>query len=332
MAKLVTAGRWFLQVVNSLEAVGLDSKALCHSSGFEYGFLKENDGHIDIDLAFTFWQLLAEKTSNPEIGLTLASKIKLGGFKALGFSLMASDTIKDAMGRLVRYQKLMGDAGDIILESHNDHYNLVIELTGNQRAAPHQPIDASFAFLLHIIRWVLNSDVLPQALYLKRAAPAVTQAYEDTFGCTPVFASERNAIVFSKDVFEAPLPTADKTLAHMHDQVSDEDLQLIMADGLVKKVRKIIIRKLSAGEIKLEDILEYVSFGKRTFQRKLKAEGYTFFQLVDQTRKNTAKEYVGNTQLSFEEIAFLLGFREHANFSRAFKRWLSCTPGQYLDR
>lgn len=329
MAKLITAGRWFLQVVNSVQAMGLDCDEMCRSSGFEYSFLKGNDGRIDADLAFTFWQKLAEETNNPEIGLILASKIKLGGFKALGFSLMASDTIKEAMERLVRFQKIMGDGGNFELESHHDHYSLVINLTGNKIAVPHQPIDASFAFLLHIIRWILSSDVLPKAVYLKRTVPNVTQAYEDTFGCIPEFASQRNAIVFDKAIFEAPLATADKSLARMHDKVSDEDLQFISQDDLVEKVRKLITRKLSAGEVKLEDVLEYFPWGKRTFQRKLKQEGVTFFQLVDETRKTSAHQYVANTPMSFEEITFLLGFTEHGNFSRAFKRWYDCTPGQY---
>jgi len=329
MAKLITAGRWFLQVVNSVQTMGLDCEELCQSSGFEYSFLKENDGRIDADLAFTFWQKLAEKTNNPEIGLTLASNIKLGGFKAFGFSLMASDTMKEAMERLVRFQKIMGDGGNITLKSHDEHYSLDINLIGNQLDVPHQPIDATFAFLLNITRWILSSDVQPQGVYLKRKAPTTHQAYEKAFGCVPVFASERNAIVFDKAVFEAPLPTADKSLARMHDKVSDEELQSINQDDLVKKVRKLITRKLSAGEVKLEDVLEYFPWGKRTFQRKLKLEGYTFFQLVDETRKNTAHQYVTQTAMNFEEITFLLGFTEHGNFSRAFKRWYGCTPGQY---
>mgnify|MGYP001942270440 FL=1 len=329
MAKLVTAGRWFLQVVNSVQEMGLDCEDLCHSSGFDYSFLKENDGRIDADQAFDFWDNLAEKTNNPEIGLTLASKIKLGGFKALGFSLMASDTMKEAMERLVRFQKIMGDGGNITLEPHDDHYSLVVELTGNKRDVPHQPIDASFAFLLHIIRWILSSDVQPLMVYLKRAVPDSTQPHEEAFGCIPEFASQRDAIVFDKATFEAPLPTADKSLARMHDKVTDEELQSISQDDLVKKVRKLITRKLSAGEVKLEDLLEYFPWGKRTFQRKLKLEGYTFFQLVDETRKTSAHQYVVHTPMSFEEITFLLGFTEHGNFSRAFKRWYGCTPGQY---
>lgn len=332
MKKIVTAGRWFLQVIDSLESSNVNCESLCSQVSINYQQMKADDGRINIDLAFDFWQALSDQLNDSEIGLKLAKNVNVSGFKALGFSLLTSDTLLDACQRLVRYQKIMGDAGHVSLEPHDDHYSFVIELVGNKRSAPHHPIDASFASLLNIMSWILRSQVTPVWVHLKRLPPENTACYEEVFNCLPKFLQIRNEIAFSKATLQAPLLSADKSLAHLHDKITEQDLQSLSADGLSCKVREIIIRKLPQGEVKLEDILAYFSIGKRTFQRKLKEEGYTFFQLVDESRKNTAKEYVNNTQLSFEEIAFLLGFTEHANFSRAFKRWYGCTPGQYRNQ
>ena len=35
---------------------------------------------------------------------------------------------------------------------------------------------------------------------------------------------------------------------------------------------------------------------------------------------------------SHAQIAFLLGFSDQSNFSRAFKRWTSMSPKQFQDR
>jgi AraC-like DNA-binding protein len=35
------------------------------------------------------------------------------------------------------------------------------------------------------------------------------------------------------------------------------------------------------------------------------------------------------TKLSVTEIAFALGYFDHANFTRAFNRWVGCTPSEY---
>jgi len=50
---------------------------------------------------------------------------------------------------------------------------------------------------------------------------------------------------------------------------------------------------------------------------------------VENTRRELGLQYVRDQQHSFNEIAFLLGFTEPANFSRAFKRWYGKTPTEY---
>jgi AraC-like DNA-binding protein len=40
-------------------------------------------------------------------------------------------------------------------------------------------------------------------------------------------------------------------------------------------------------------------------------------------------QYVRNPQHSLHEVAFLLGFAEPSNFSRAFKRWYGQSPSQF---
>jgi AraC-like DNA-binding protein len=40
---------------------------------------------------------------------------------------------------------------------------------------------------------------------------------------------------------------------------------------------------------------------------------------------------VRDPQRSFNEIAFLLGFAEPGNFTRAFKRWYGKSPSKYRE-
>ena len=42
-------------------------------------------------------------------------------------------------------------------------------------------------------------------------------------------------------------------------------------------------------------------------------------------------QYVRDPQRSFNEIAFLLGFAEPGNFTRAFKRWYGKSPSRYRE-
>jgi AraC-like DNA-binding protein len=61
----------------------------------------------------------------------------------------------------------------------------------------------------------------------------------------------------------------------------------------------------------------------------LKAEGVGYRQVLDQTRHELAEQLVREKRYSLSQIAYLLGFSDQANFSRAFKRWTGETPSAY---
>jgi AraC-like DNA-binding protein len=65
------------------------------------------------------------------------------------------------------------------------------------------------------------------------------------------------------------------------------------------------------------------------FQKKLKLEGTSYQALLDGTRSELSQQYLGKGGMSISEAAFLLGFTDSSNFSRAFKRWLGVSPSEY---
>ncbi len=67
----------------------------------------------------------------------------------------------------------------------------------------------------------------------------------------------------------------------------------------------------------------------RTLRRHLRNEGTTFQQVLDEFRRDLAREYLHTGAISVKEIAYLLGFSSEGNFRRAFKSWVGETVGQY---
>ena len=64
----------------------------------------------------------------------------------------------------------------------------------------------------------------------------------------------------------------------------------------------------------------------RNLQRKLKNTNTSFRELLDEMRRELAKQYVNNSDVSLSEVTFLLGFSESSSFSRAYKRWHGVSP------
>ena len=67
----------------------------------------------------------------------------------------------------------------------------------------------------------------------------------------------------------------------------------------------------------------------RSLQRKLKEEDTSYKDLLEETRRQLALQYLRDSRRSIGEITYLLGFSEPSNFTRAFKRWTGKSPVQY---
>ncbi|EOZ7633890.1 helix-turn-helix domain-containing protein [Acinetobacter baumannii] len=49
-------------------------------------------------------------------------------------------------------------------------------------------------------------------------------------------------------------------------------------------------------------------------------------------KMHKAIELLINSNLSYKEIAFLLGFKSFSSFSKAFKTWTNKTPQEFRDQ
>jgi AraC-like DNA-binding protein len=75
-----------------------------------------------------------------------------------------------------------------------------------------------------------------------------------------------------------------------------------------------------------------LELSERSLQRRLEVEGTSFLRLLDDTRRELAQEYLGQTALSLADTAFLLGFADQSSFFRASKRWFGISPRLYRIR
>ena len=74
---------------------------------------------------------------------------------------------------------------------------------------------------------------------------------------------------------------------------------------------------------------DFVGMSVRTLQRGLAAAGISHEVLVAQTRFATAAAVLEHTNAKILNLALDLGYSDHANFTRAFRRWAGCSPQEY---
>ena len=95
------------------------------------------------------------------------------------------------------------------------------------------------------------------------------------------------------------------------------------------RVRSVLSELLPGGQSSIEDVAERLGLSRRTLQRKLSEENTTFQKQLNSTRETLAIHYLRNTEMTTNDIAFLLGYQEINSFLRAFTVWTGKTVSDY---
>jgi AraC-like DNA-binding protein len=277
------------------------------------------------------WLAAAEVTGDPCFGLAVGRKIRPTTFHALGFSWIASRTLLESLQRLVRYTRLLTTAPmSLALTSSNDVWKLCETL--RQEALPGANLIATDAFIMAIIglcRQASNPHFCPKEVHLCRTDKTHADTYIQAFGAAVFFGAAEGSIVFDKTTMEAPLPGDNLELALANDRIAEDYIEALDPSTVSTAVRKLLIELLPTGDASQDVIARQMNRSLSTLQRQLSGEGTNYKDIREHTRRDLAAQYVREGRYSLSQIAYLLGFSDQSNFSRAFRRWTGHSPGTY---
>ena len=164
---------------------------------------------------------------------------------------------------------------------------------------------------------------------MRHERPSCADRFDRLFGVTVEFDQPGYELWMDPEVVNEPLATANPELVRINDQIVTDYLAHLDRSDVTTRVRAKLIERLPDGNVGEDEIANALNLSSRSLQRKLRAQGVSFKQLLDNTRRELGLQYVRNPNQSLIEIAFLLGFAEPGNFTRAFKRWYGGSPSQY---
>ena len=126
---------------------------------------------------------------------------------------------------------------------------------------------------------------------------------------------------------------AASTLDHRLASADPEQLRILEVQararddlGVVFRLRRSLRILLLAQGASADQVAKLLLMHRRTLNRRLKAEGTTFQELLDEVRFEAACQLLDRARTPITEIAASLGYAETSAFSRAFRRWSGATP------
>ena len=143
--------------------------------------------------------------------------------------------------------------------------------------------------------------------------------------------NQTTTLTFDRYELIQPLTGACPELAQVNDNIANQYLARLDRNDVVTGVTQKIIELLPSGDCSREKVAEALCMSPATLQVRLAKRGNSFLQLMDDTRRELACDYMRQRTRSVTEITFLLGFTSTSNFARAFKRWTGISPTQFRE-
>jgi len=316
-------------VARALERYGLDGIKIVESAGIDYQVAMDPDTRISYDSADRMWQIATEKSGDPCFGIEVADGFNPTLLHGLGFSWMASGSLKEAFGRVLRFQKLINTGANFGAEETEHHLKILIDSKIPGRAHHPTYVLSLVAGVLRMSRLTAGREINPVSVSMQQQEPIGSDRIREFFGCPVEFDCSENSITFDRVLIEQPIVSANAKLAQINDQIVVDYLTRYDQQTLVARVQSKIIERLPAGRPNQTVIAKSMNMSLRNFQRKLKLEGTSFRELVDTVRKDLAIQFIRDNSRSIGAISYNLGFTEPANFTRSFKAWTGVSPKQF---
>ena len=324
---------WVLLIAKAIDSYGQNSRRLFAEAGLDHLRLSDPLARFPYSSVARLWRLATEACADPAFGLTVAGYWHPTTLYALGYAWLASKNLDEAFTCATRYTRIVNTAasGVIRIESTAESYRVILDASHVKLDQP--PVDATAdaaaAMLVHMCRAAYGEQFDPLRVTLQHAQTGPVERYREVFRCPVSFAQSENAIWLDPDVVKEPLATANPELVRINDQVVTDYLARLDRGDIVMRVRSKLIEHLPGGGRDEGEIAAELHLSRRSLQRKLQTAGVSFSQLLESTRRELGRDYVRDSQHSINEIAYLLGFSEPANFSRAFRRWYGKSPSEY---
>ena len=105
----------------------------------------------------------------------------------------------------------------------------------------------------------------------------------------------------------------------------------MMQDNIVKQMLEFIFQNYQK-KIVIQDVVNYLNYSETFLNKKFKKlTGLTFIEYLNRYRIQKAMKLLQEGKESIQDVAWKCGIGEYKYFQTVFKKYIGCSPKEYLD-
>lgn len=309
----------------ALADLHVSQEAILRRAELPLDLLRRPDPHVDLDGFYRLVEAVDAEADRPDLALHLGRGLSVDVFDPTLFAAGCAPNLDVAVERVSAYKRLMGPLR-LDVARRPDRLRLVFGCL-DRRPMPRLLGMVDMTFSAQWVRHVTRAHVVPTYVGAPEL-PADVEPYAAFFGTRPVL-TDGYVLEFSDEDARRPFVTTHPAMwATFEPELRRRLVELDAAASFEERLRVVLLELLPSGRTRKVDAARALGVGERTLQRRLEGEGTSFQGVLAKTREALARHYLCHTQLTPNEIAYLLGFGDPNSFYRSFRRWTGTTPEQ----
>jgi AraC-like DNA-binding protein len=309
-----------------LKHLGFNPDALMAAAGLRDLAMDDPDLRIPCDKFGTVIGCAMRTRPVKNVGVKIAASTSIGAFPLLDYLAVTSDTVGEAAKQLARYFRIV--TTPIMLEVHEQEDPIRWMI----RAPSSMSVEFSLSLDVLHLREETQGRFCPEWVSFTHK-PDQAEEIEGILGCRVRSEASWNGLAVSREAWNLPLRRRDPILRGLLEQQANEIIARLPARrDIVIDVRRLLAKRIVGGDTRIDSVARELTTTARTLQRRLEQAGVSYQELLEETLREAAEQYLLDRSLPISEVAFLLGYSEPSAFHRAFKRWNNVTPLNFRQR
>lgn len=307
-------------ILNLVSSRGGSPEAVCLRSATDVHIGEQAEDQLNWQQFSDMIRESRNEINEPALGLYLGSQLTITTHGLLGLAAMSSATLGDA-GRLAcQYVATRTPLVSLKLEKKGSMACLTIEelyALGDIRATF---LEALAVTLYAVLQFVSSGQARLLQANFAYDGPDYRAMYEAFFPCKVCFNQTANQLLLPWDDLAIPSNLADQQVQRQAAQQCEQQLQQWRKSQRYSGQIQRMLGRAKGQFPTFDQVADELAMSTRTLRRRLQEEGTSYQELLEKWRYDMAHQYLLTTRLSIQQISYLLGYNDPANFGRAFRK------------
>tara|TARA_R110002167_G_scaffold56340_1_gene159921 strand:- start:125 stop:1138 length:1014 start_codon:yes stop_codon:yes gene_type:complete len=268
--------------------------------------------------------------NEPALGLKLGLQYSVSTFGVWGFALRTSRTLREASVIALRYLPLSTAYCRMHQRDEGGYFNIFLDSDSIPSPLRQFLLERDMATGINIINELSLAGVKLSKIELQGPPPEYADQIEAILNVKPIYHSAHNALRVTVEEADRLLPTYDSQLVLLMDEKCRHQLSRRQKSGITGQVQQQLLGPLGL-VASVDEVAKALAMSPRSLRRKLESENTSYKNILDQERQQLAQQLLHGSNMKLDQLAFHLGYTDTASFSRAFRRWKGCSPGEFRN-